>query len=53
MGRAEGGRAAARGGGDAAPRVCHPAGPEADEYATYCLVTLLASNGARSSDPPP
>lgn len=28
-----------------------PAGPEADEYATYCLVTLLASNGARVLGP--
>lgn len=28
-----------------------PAGPEADEYATYCLVTLLASNGARVLSP--
>jgi hypothetical protein len=28
-----------------------PAGPSADEFATYCLVALLASNAARVLGP--
>jgi multiple sugar transport system substrate-binding protein len=39
--------ARARGG----PVLVMPAGPPADEFATYCLVALLASNGARVLGP--
>ena len=38
---------AARGG----PVLVMPAGPSADEFATYCLVALLASNAARVLGP--
>lgn len=33
------------------PVLVMPAGPSADEFATYCLVALLASNGARVLGP--
>jgi multiple sugar transport system substrate-binding protein len=38
-------------GGRGGPVLVMPAGPPADEFATYCLVALLASNGARVLSP--